>query len=134
MPGRRHDEKLEGLAKGDPQHAELAAKLQPLGPSSTWTPSNVLIQAVRFAFAPEDGDRAEALFRELRDASRAESGVIAFEVARGQEKPEVFALWEVYRDSAALDFHKETEHYRRLVINGVRALARERSAELLSPI
>ena len=44
-------------------------------------------------FAPEDAERAESLFRELRDASRKEPGVIQFEIGRGREKPKVFALW-----------------------------------------
>jgi quinol monooxygenase YgiN len=74
------------------------------------------------------------MFRELRDASRAEAGIITFDVGRSDERPEVFALWEVYRDRAALDFHVSTEHYRRLVIDGVRKLAKERAAEILSPI
>jgi quinol monooxygenase YgiN len=94
----------------------------------------MLIQAVRFTFAPEDGEKAEAIFRELRDASRAEAGVVAFDVARSAEKPEIFALWEVYRDRAALDFHTATDHYRRLVINGVRQLAKERAGDILVPM
>lgn len=94
----------------------------------------MLIQAIRFVFASEDGDRAEAIFRELGAASRAEAGVIAFEIGRSQEEPGVFGLWEVYRDPAALDFHKATNHYQRLVVNGIRRLMRERSADLLSPI
>lgn len=60
--------------------------------------------------------------------------MIAFEVARSQEKPNVFVLWEEYRDEAALDFHKATEHYNRLVLNGVRPLAQERSGEMAVPI
>lgn len=94
----------------------------------------MLIQAVRFTFAPEDGDKAGAMFRELRDASRAEEGVVAFDVGRGQESPATFALWEVYRDRAALDLHKASQHYQRLVIDGIRPLAKERAAEILSPI
>jgi quinol monooxygenase YgiN len=94
----------------------------------------MLIQAVRFTFAPEDGDQAEAIFRELRDASRAEAGVIAFDVARSAEKPEIFALWEVYRDRAALDLHTATDHFQRLVVNGVRRLAKERAGDILVPI
>ncbi len=94
----------------------------------------MLIQAVRFTFAPEDADKAEMIFLELRDASRAEAGVIAFEVGRGLEAPAVFALWEVYQDQAALESHKNTEHFQRLVVNGVRPLSKERSAVLLSPI
>lgn len=94
----------------------------------------MLIQSVRFTFAPEDADKAEAMLRELRDASRKEEGVIGFDVARSQENPHVFALWEHYRDGAALDAHKDTEHFKRLVLDGVRPLAHERKAEQLVSI
>ncbi len=94
----------------------------------------MLVQSVHFTFAPEDADKAEAIFRELRDASRKEEGVIAFEVARSAEKPNVFALWEEYRDRAALDAHAATEHYEHLVLNGVRPLAQERIGEIVFPI
>lgn len=94
----------------------------------------MLIQNVHFTFAPEDGDKAESILRDLRDASRKEEGVIAFDVARSQAKPNVFVLWEVYRDKAALDSHIATDHYNRLVLNGVRPLAQERSGEIVLPI
>jgi quinol monooxygenase YgiN len=94
----------------------------------------MLIQSVHFTFAPEDADKAEAILRELRDASREEEGVIGFDVARGQEKANVFALWEQYRDRAALDAHIATEHYKRLVLEGVRPLAQQRNGEIAVPI
>jgi quinol monooxygenase YgiN len=74
------------------------------------------------------------MLRELRDASREEEGVINFDVARSQEKPNVFALWEEYMDRAALDAHMATEHFKRLVLNGVRPLAQQRNGELVVPI
>jgi quinol monooxygenase YgiN len=94
----------------------------------------MLVQSVHFTFAPEDADKAAAILRELRDASRGEEGVIAFDVARGQDKPNVFVLWEEYRDKGALDAHKATEHYDRLVLNGVRPLAQQRTSEIGIPI
>ena len=94
----------------------------------------MLIQSVHFTFAPKDADKAEAILRELRDVSRKEEGVIAFEVARSQEKPNVFALWEEYRDKAALEAHMATEHFKRLVINGVRPLAEQRIGEVVVPV
>jgi quinol monooxygenase YgiN len=94
----------------------------------------MLIQLVHFTFAPEDADKAESMLRELRDASRKEAGVVAFDVARGQETSNVFALWEQYRDKAALDAHVATEHFKRLVLSGVRPLAQQRHAETFSPI
>ena len=94
----------------------------------------MLVQSVQFTFAPQDAGTAEALFRELREASRKEEGVVAFEVARGVEKPNLFALWEVYRDERALETHRATDHFRRLVLEGVRSLAIDRVAEIAVPI
>jgi quinol monooxygenase YgiN len=94
----------------------------------------MLIVSIHFTFAAEDADKAEAILRELRDASRKEEGVIGFEVARSQEKPNVFALWEQYRDRAALDAHMATEHFGRLVLNGARKLAQQRNGETVFPI
>jgi len=93
-----------------------------------------MINAIVFTFAQKDADLAETLFRELRDASRKEAGVIQFDVGRSREKPNVFALWEVYRDQAALDAHFASEHFQRLVVNGVRPLAQERNIERVVPI
>jgi quinol monooxygenase YgiN len=94
----------------------------------------VLIQSVQFTFAPEDADKAEAILRELRDASRKEEGVVGFDVARSQEKPNLFALWEEYRDRAAFDAHTATEHFKHLVLQGVRPLAQQRIGEMFVSI
>jgi quinol monooxygenase YgiN len=96
--------------------------------------ANMLIQSIIFTFAREDADKAEAMLRELRGASREEAGVIGFDVGRSREKPTVFALWEQYADKDALDAHVATEHYKRLVLDGVRPLAQQRSGEIVFPI
>jgi quinol monooxygenase YgiN len=93
-----------------------------------------LIQSVRYTFAPEDADRAVAILRELRDLSRREPGIVNFDVARSKDRPNVFVLWEEYRDEAALKTHVEAEHFQRLVINGIRRFAKERLAEPLLPL
>jgi quinol monooxygenase YgiN len=92
------------------------------------------IQSIHYEFAPEDGDRIEDIFRELRDASRKEPGVIQFDIARSKEHPERFVLWEVYIDEAALTAHYQTEHFKRLALGGVRPLAKNRIAENAVPI
>jgi len=94
----------------------------------------MLINSIHFTFDAADADVAESLFRELRDASRQEAGVIQFEVGRSREKPNVFALWEVYRDQGAVDAHVASEHFKRLVVNGVRPLAQGRNIEKVVPI
>ena len=94
----------------------------------------MLITSIVFTFAAQDADKAEEILRELRDASAKEPGVVRFEVGRSREKPNVFALWEVYRDQDAADAHRGTEHFKRLVVDGIRPLARQRTAETVIPI
>jgi len=94
----------------------------------------MLIQSIHYTFAPEDADRVAGIFRELRDLSRQEPGVVSFDVARSKDKPNVFALWEEYRDEAALKAHMESEHFQRLAVNGIRPLAKERLGETVFPL
>jgi autoinducer 2-degrading protein len=94
----------------------------------------MLIQSIHYTFATKDADAAESLFRELRDASRQEAGVIQFDIGRSRENPNVFALWEVYRDQQAIDAHLATEHFQRLVLDGVRPFALDRQIERVVPI
>jgi quinol monooxygenase YgiN len=94
----------------------------------------MLIQLIRYTFAPEHADRVAAIFKELQGLCRQEAGVVRFDVARGQDKPYVFVLWEQYRDEAALKAHAETEYFARLVVNGIRPLAKDRVAETVLPL
>lgn len=94
----------------------------------------MLIQSIFYTIVPEAADRAAGMFKELQELSRREPGIVTFDVARGKDKPNVFALWEEYRDEAALEAHKESEHFKRLVVNGVRPLAKERLAEIVFPL
>jgi quinol monooxygenase YgiN len=94
----------------------------------------MIVASIVYTFATEDGDRAESIFRELRDASVKEPGIVRFEVGRSQEKSNVFALWEVYRDLDAMNAHRSTEHFQRLVIEGIRPLAKQRIVETVVPL
>lgn len=94
----------------------------------------MVIQSVHFTFAPQDADKAAAMLQDLRDASRREEGIITFDVARGRDQMNVFVLWEEYADNAAIDAHMATEHYHRLVVNGLKPLARELSKATAVPL
>ena len=94
----------------------------------------MIISSIQFTFSPEDADKARSLLRELRDASAKETGVILFEVGQSSDEPNVFGLWEVYRDTDGFEAHRATEHFERLVLNGIRPMAKERIAKSLVPI
>jgi quinol monooxygenase YgiN len=89
----------------------------------------VLINAVIYTFPPERADEAAALFAELAAASRAEAGCISYEVARGSgDDAATFALFEKWRDAAALDEHYATDAFQSLGVHGIRTFATSRTA------
>ena len=94
----------------------------------------MIINSIHFTFSPKDAAIAESLLRELRDASRKEGGVIQYDVGRSCERPNVFAMWEVYRDQEAVDLHLASEHFQRLVVASLRPMVQSRSIERVVPI
>lgn len=94
----------------------------------------MLINSIHFTFDAKDVSVAESSLRELRDTSRKEAGVIQYDVGRSSESPNVFALWEVYRDKEALDAHLASEHFQRLYVNGIKSLVLHRVAARVVPI
>ena len=94
----------------------------------------MIINSIHFTFSPEEAAIAESFLRELRAASQKEEGVIQYEVGRSREKPNVFALWEVYRDQEAVDVQLASEHFQRLVVTGLRPLVQDRSIQRVVPI
>ena len=87
----------------------------------------MLVNAVVYVFPPDRADEAERLLTELRRLSLAEDGCLGYEVARANDEP-AFALFEKWRDQAALDAHYATEHFVRLGTNGLRTFAEHRRA------
>ena len=94
----------------------------------------MLINSIHFTFDAKDVSAAESSLRELRDTSRKEAGVIQYDVGQSSESPNVFALWEVYRDKEALDAHLASEHFQRLYVNGIKSLVQQRDAARVVPI
>jgi quinol monooxygenase YgiN len=85
----------------------------------------MLVNAVIYTFSAGDADEVTRILRELAAASRAEPGCVGYEVVRGEDGTS-FALFEKWRDQAALDAHYATEHFERLGANGLRKLAKSR--------
>lgn len=51
--------------------------------------------------------------RAARAAEELEPGCLAFHVGQSEEDPDLFVLFEVYRDAAALEFHHAQAHFAR---------------------
>ncbi|CAB9509391.1 (4S)-4-hydroxy-5-phosphonooxypentane-2,3-dione isomerase [Seminavis robusta] len=64
--------------------------------------------------AEVDPDRMAEFLEMIKtnaENSRKEPGCIRFDVLRDQEAPNKFIFYELYKDPAAVDFHKTQPHY-----------------------
>jgi quinol monooxygenase YgiN len=94
----------------------------------------MIINSIHITFSAKDAAVAESLLRELRDQSRREAGVIQYDVGRSIEKPNAFALWEVYRSPEDLAAHRASEHFQRLYVTSIRPLVQDQSIERVMPV
>lgn len=77
----------------------------------------------------------EALLLEMMAAVRGnEPGCVLYRPTRSPCDPEAFLLYEEYLDQEALDAHRRTPHFRRLIEGKVVPLLVERDREVMVPI
>ncbi|MGA4632402.1 putative quinol monooxygenase [Pseudomonas solani] len=61
---------------------------------------------------PGQAEAVEAALRELVAASRSEPGCLQYDLHRDRADALRFVMLETWRDTAALEAHKATAHYR----------------------
>lgn len=66
----------------------------------------------------------------ITEASRSEPGCLSYRPVRSVDDPQTFVLFESYSDEMALERHKNSGHYRRLVTDGAVPLLAEREVAL----
>ncbi|MHB1928027.1 MAG: putative quinol monooxygenase [Acidimicrobiales bacterium] len=72
------------------------------------------------------GDQVADAIRAHVAASRAEPGCRMFLVNRSTEDPDRFVLYEQYDDVTAFDAHRDSEHFRTILVPMVLPLLAER--------
>jgi quinol monooxygenase YgiN len=80
-----------------------------------------------------DDARSEILehISTLQQQSLAEPGCLGYEVLQAFGDPNSLVLVESYRDAAALDAHRDSPHYRELVIGHILPLLADRHVEIM---
>jgi quinol monooxygenase YgiN len=80
-----------------------------------------------------DGARSEVLshIAALKQQSLAEPGCLGYEASQALDDPNSLILVESYRDAAALDAHRDSAHYRELVIGRILPLLVDRDVRIL---
>lgn len=89
---------------------------------------------VRMRFDAGDREQVSELLRSLAMESRREPGCVVYVPHRIEGEPDTVLIYEQYADTAALEAHRASPHYRRYAIQGLYQLLRERASENLSAI
>jgi autoinducer 2-degrading protein len=71
----------------------------------------MIVRTIEIQVRPEKAGEFLAATLENHRGSLREPGVLRFDVLQSAEDPARFLLYEVYRDEAATQAHKETPHY-----------------------
>jgi quinol monooxygenase YgiN len=89
---------------------------------------------VRIKFAQEDREEITEILRQLTTASRQEPGCVSYIPHRVEGDPDTVVIYEQYKDSAAADAHRQSEHFKKYAVGGLYQKMLERSREDLAAL
>jgi (4S)-4-hydroxy-5-phosphonooxypentane-2,3-dione isomerase len=95
----------------------------------------MIVLVARYIVKPGLGDRvAEALQRMAPLVRSAEPGCTLYHANRASDNPDLFLLYEHYRDQDALAAHRETPHFKEIIEGVIVPLLERRERELYAPV
>ena len=89
-----------------------------------------MAHAVAVTWIAKEGeeDRVGQLLEEITPLVRAEPGCLMYIAHRSAEDPRTFFIYEQYDDEAAFLAHRETEHFKELVLGEAVPLLENRTS------
>jgi len=91
----------------------------------------MIVLIVKYYVKPGMVDQVIAALQEMAPLVRAhEPGCSLYQVSRSQEHPDLLLLCEHYADAGALQAHRETPHFKRIIEGAVIPLLERREREL----
>lgn len=89
---------------------------------------------VRMTFRPEDRADIENILREITRLSRQEPGCVTYIPLWVEGESATVVIWEQYKDDAAAEHHRGTDHFARYAIGGLYQKMLERHVENLTAV
>lgn len=89
---------------------------------------------VRMTFAEEEREQIAEMLRQLTLASRQEPGCANYVAHFVEGDPCTVAIYEQYKDEAALEHHRNTPHFQQYAAGGLYQRMRERQLENLTAV
>jgi quinol monooxygenase YgiN len=84
---------------------------------------------VRMTFHAEDRQEIAEALRKLAEASRQEPGCATYIPHCVQGDPDTVLIYEQYRDDAAAEAHRQSDHFKKYAVGCLYQRMRERSRE-----
>jgi autoinducer 2-degrading protein len=72
-----------------------------------------IVNAINLDVAPDQFDKFMEVAKENAAASAKDPGCLQFNILVSQTDPHHLMFFEVYENAAALDFHRQTEHFKK---------------------
>lgn len=94
----------------------------------------MVVLVATYVAKPGMGDRVEAALREMIPLTRQEPGCRVYQVNRAVDDPDQFLLYEIYDHEAALEAHRQTPHFRRIIEETVVPLLERRERRFFRPV
>ena len=79
-------------------------------------------------------DRVVEFFGPLTVASRKEPGCVFYQAHQHREDPRKFMVYEQYKDDAALEAHRNSDHFKRYAADGFYKFVESREADIYRPL
>ena len=89
---------------------------------------------VRLRFRSEDREEIAGYLRELTLGSRREAGCVVYIPHAVESEPDTILIYEQYRDEAAVEAHRASEHFRRFAVGGLYQRMLDRVVENLTAL
>lgn len=89
---------------------------------------------VRMRFRSEDREEIAGLLRDLTRLSREEPGCLNYVPHVVESDPDAILIYEQYRDQAAADAHRHSEHFARYAAGELYQRMLDRSVEALTAL
>jgi quinol monooxygenase YgiN len=86
---------------------------------------------VRMTFRSEDREDIHNILRDLTRLSRHEAGCVSYVPHFVESEPDTIVIYEQYRDQAAVEHHRGTEHFAKFAVGGLYQKMLERHVETL---
>jgi autoinducer 2-degrading protein len=98
--------------------------------SQTHAEDPMIVLKVDLLVKPGSEEKCREIIRQLHEHSRKEPGCVQYVGHQSTEDPRKFMFYEVYKDEAALQAHRDSAHFKQYVIGGLDGIMEDRSRML----